>query len=108
MHTPSPGSFRVSRYVPIAPAAMRTFAKVKSSAMTPRHPSVPNLIEVTFPMLRLAFAPGNSSDQFFVSGCSKLLHDLAYILGMVTRGNENRIACLNHNQVLHSNESNKL
>jgi hypothetical protein len=28
----------------MAPATLRTLSKVKSSAMTPRHPSVPNLI----------------------------------------------------------------
>src|SRR3954463_5163989 len=48
----------------------RTFSKVKSSAMTPRQPSVPNLISCAIGRL-------NQFLQFFLV---EMLHDLADIL----------------------------
>src|SRR6202041_2470452 len=42
----------------MACATVRTFSYVKSSAMTPRHPSVPNLIGVTAQSISDAFSAG--------------------------------------------------
>src|SRR5690349_18760464 len=47
MSTPAPGFSARATYRTIAHATLRTFANVKSSAITPRHPSVPNLIVFT-------------------------------------------------------------
>ncbi len=45
--TPAPGFSARTTYRAIAHATVRTLAKVKSSAITPRQPSVPNLIVLT-------------------------------------------------------------
>src|ERR1700722_3737224 len=45
--TPALGFSARTTYRVIAHDTLRTFAKVKSSAITPRHPSVPNLIVLT-------------------------------------------------------------
>src|SRR5579864_3502228 len=45
--TPAPGFSARTTYRAIAHATLRTLAKVKSSAITPRQPSVPNLIVLT-------------------------------------------------------------
>src|SRR5215469_12560292 len=117
-------------YPAIAPATRRTLSKVKSSAMIPRHPSVPNLI---------SFRMGNA-----VSLCSfglqfqgkrecgsqptctqpetrnwklcqpahflfvKILHDLAHVLGVMTRCDQQRIGGFHDYQITHSDSGDKL
>src|ERR1700722_1397104 len=53
MKIPRRGSSSFNTYEAIAPATRRTLSKVKSSAMIPRQPSVPNLIScaIVFPVL---------------------------------------------------------
>src|SRR3954471_23161602 len=76
----------------------RTFSKVKSSAMTPRQPSVPNLISCAIGRL----------NQFLQFLFVEMLHDLAYILCMLTRRDEKRVIGVYDDEVPHTHNSYKL
>src|ERR1700687_1190902 len=96
-------------YQAIAPATRRTLSNVKSSAMSPRQPSVPNLISCAM----------NDSRHWPVTSCHysycslitghfllhqlmhlllvQILHDLAHILSLLSGRNQQRIGRLHHN-----------
>src|SRR5215472_8941736 len=82
----------------MALAARRTLSKVKSSAIMPRQPSVPNLTAVLFPMFL---------EQFFAAICGKLFDYFADILRMVPRSDKNSVFRLDHNKVFHADERNE-
>src|ERR1700689_4816102 len=56
--TSAPGFSARTVYRAIASVTVRTFSYVKSSAITPRQPSVPNLISVTAQSISDAFSAG--------------------------------------------------
>src|SRR3954469_671596 len=71
----------------------RTFSNVKSSAMTPRQPSVPNLISCAIGRL----------NQFLHLLVVEVLHDLADVLRVLAGGDEQGIVGVYNHQVLHPN-----
>src|ERR1051325_4571048 len=75
--TPRWGSSYFKTYDAIAPATRRTFSKVKSSAIMPRQPSVPNLISCPMTL-------GQLVHFLFV----QILHNLADILRLLPGGNQ--------------------
>src|SRR5882672_11351240 len=107
MMTPRVGSSCLRTYAAIAPATRRTLSNVKSSAMRPRQPSVPNLIGVTRPgSLAMEFV--KRSDQFVQLLLVEVLHYLADVLRLITRGDEQSVVGFHHDQVVHSNHGDKL
>src|SRR5882762_8982600 len=89
----------------MACATMRAFAKVKSSAMTPRQPSVPNLIEdmCAGKSIREAIYSQNSRigllQEVFPALRFEPFHDFANVLGAVARADEQRVRRLNHDKI---------
>src|SRR5438477_12983606 len=92
---------------------MRAFAKVKSSAITPRQPSVPNLIEdmCAGKSIREAINSKNSRigllEKFLPALRFEPFHDFSYILGAVARADKQRIWCLNHHQITDADRGNE-
>src|SRR3954462_2020869 len=62
----------------------RTFSKVKSSAMTPRQPSVPNLISCAIGRL-------NQFLHFFII---EVFYDLADVLRVLAGGDKEGVVCV--------------
>src|SRR5256885_14932467 len=97
----------------MACATMRAFAKVKSSAITPRQPSVPNLIEdmCAGKSIREAINSKNSRigllEKFLPALRFEPFHDFSYILGAVARADKQRIWCLNHHQITDADRGNE-
>ena len=89
----------------MACATVRAFAKVKSSAMTPRQPSVPNLIEdmSAGKSIRDAKHSQNSRigllEEVFPALRFEPFHDFSHILGTVAWTNQQRIGSLNHDKI---------
>src|SRR5690348_10495558 len=88
------GSFdRDFMYSACACATRRTLPNVKSSAITPRQPSVPNLIWVGCGIRRLKVAR--------LPGAPEGVHDLAHILRPTARDDQERILAVDDDHVLH-------
>src|ERR1700722_6042100 len=89
----------------MAAAATRTFAYVKSSAMIPRQPSVPNFTTVVS-----AISTRSSSnpplDQGVPSPPPQLRHYLAHILRPVASSDQQRVLRLHDYQITHPNQCN--
>src|SRR6266403_5574674 len=91
-------------------ATTRAFAKVKSSAMMPRQPSVPNLMESIY-----VDAKYTRGEQFANSRIGLLqevfppllfepFHDFANVLGAFARANEQRVGRIHDDQVVHTDQ----
>src|SRR5215472_14526632 len=100
MMTPRFGSSCFWTYAAMAPATRRTLSKVKSSAITPRHPSVPNLISVIPVLYRL----GQLCPLLLV----EMFHNFSDILGAIECSNQQCVIGLNHDQVVDANDGNEL
>src|SRR6267143_6435063 len=111
MMTPARASSQRTTYRAMACATMRAFANVKSSAITPRQPSVPNLIAVisrrgnytrsdSFPNSRIGLLEEIPPALFF-----KPFHDFADVLGAITWADEQRVECIHDDQVVHTDYS---
>src|SRR6266849_10206381 len=107
MSTPLRASSLRTTYRAIACATVRAFAKVKSSAMTPRQPSVPNRIEVIageytrcelFAKSRIGLL-----EEVFPALLLEPLHEFGDVLGAVARADEQRVGSLDDDQVAHAN-----
>src|ERR1700730_11576631 len=91
-------------------ATIRAFANVKSSAITPRQPSVPNLIEVMFTAksIRERDCSPNSRIGLLEEVLPTLLcepfHDFADVLRAVARADQQRIRSIHDDQVVHANQ----
>src|SRR5438132_12952440 len=89
----------------MACATMRAFAKVKSSAITPRQPSVPNLTEdmCAGKSIREAIDSKNSRigllEQLLPALRFEPVHALSYILGAAPGAGQQRIRGFNHHQI---------
>src|SRR2546430_14638893 len=115
MSTPARGSSLLITYAAMAAATRRTFSKVKSSAIMPRQPSVPNLISVG---MRIQQDNNNCgiaevqncgvdgacrrSNQVFALFLVQVLHHLADVLRALQCGDEQRVVGFHYHQVLHS------
>src|SRR6266851_9218689 len=98
----------------MACATTRAFAKVKSSAMMPRQPSVPNLI----PVIRCwgKYTRSNRSangrigllEEVFPALLFEPFHDLADVLGAVSRADEQSIGRFDDNEIAHANRRHEL
>src|SRR5438046_10266131 len=92
----------------MACATVRAFAKVKSSAMTPRQPSVPNLIEDmgAGKSIRDAKHSQNSRigllEEVFPALRFEPFHDFSHILGTVAWTNQQRIGSAHHYKTTHA------
>src|SRR5690349_15939546 len=85
----------------------RTLSKVKSSAIMPRHPSVPNLICVA---IDSCFASVNSGGlhQPLHLLLVEIFHNFADILRMLTRGDEQGIFRFDDDEIADPNRCDKL
>src|SRR5216684_843249 len=83
----------------MAYATLRTFPNVKSSAITPRHPSVPNFNSV---ISAATLNPFRLSDQRPLSVLVQPFHNLADVLRAVPRANQQRVARFDNDDVFHS------
>src|SRR5260221_1696500 len=90
-------------------ATTRAFAKVKSSAMMPRQPSVPNLMESIYVDAKYTrrehFANSRIGllKEIFPALLFEPFHDFADVLGAVARADEQRIGSFHDNEVTHAN-----
>src|SRR5690348_4631549 len=80
-------------YSACAWATRRTLPKVKSSAITPLQPSVPNLIWVGCGIRRLKVAG--------LVGAPEGVHDLAHVLRTTARDDQERVLAVDDDNVLH-------
>src|SRR6266849_2939557 len=83
----------------MAYATLRTLSNVKSSAITPRHPSVPNFNPV---ISAATLNPPRLSDQRPLSVLVQPFHDLADVLRAVPRANQQRVKRFDNDDVFHS------
>src|SRR5260370_13329396 len=84
---------------------MRTFSTVKSSAITPRHPSVPNFNSV---ISAATLNPPHLSDQRPLSVFVQPFHNLADVLRAVPRANQQGVARFDDDYILHPDCRHKL
>src|SRR5260370_39013483 len=84
---------------------MRTFSTVKSSAITPRHPSVPNFNSV---ISAATLNPPRLSDQRPLSVLVQPFHNLADVLRAVPRANQQGVARFDDDDILHPDRRHKL
>src|SRR2546429_9367948 len=88
-------------------ATTRAFAKVKSSAMTPRQPSVPNRIEVIVGEYTRCELLANNRigllEEIFLSLVFQPFHDFSDVLCTVARADKQRVGRLDDDQVAHTN-----
>src|SRR5712692_3998533 len=89
----------------MAYATLRTFSNVKSSAITPRHPSVPNFNSV---ISAATLNPFRLSDQRPLSVLVQPFHNLADVLRAVPRANQQGVARFDNDDVFHSDRRYKL
>src|ERR1700722_14993008 len=80
----------------MACAAMRTFAKVKSSAITPRQPSVPNRMAISGEL------DLEGLDKAAQSVLLKPFYDFPDVLRTVARTQQQGVFGFDQNQVAHS------
>src|ERR1019366_1411088 len=87
----------------------RTLSKVKSSAMMPRHPSVPNLIcaAINLPWSKFAIYKAGL-DQPLELLFVEVLDHFAHVLRMFARGDQQRIVGFDDDQVLHPHDCDEL
>src|SRR5690348_12077853 len=86
----------------MAAATRRTFSKVKSSAIMPRQPSVPNLIgSIHIPQVNKSVA-SVSSEQLGQLLVAEVFYDLAHVLRMLARGYQNGVFRLDYNHIAHA------
>src|SRR6267154_787683 len=85
-------------------ATIRAFANVKSSAMTARQPSVPNLIEGILSEYTRCELFANSRigllEEAFLSLFFQPFHDFAHILRAVAGADQQRIGRLDNDEIL--------
>src|SRR5438477_1322367 len=121
--TPFLASSPRTTYRAIASATMRAFANVKSSAIMPRHPSVPNVIGVISRSIREGrkqkrAALARPTLQIFrplQPQLQKLLnllffqpfHNFTYLLRSLSRANQQRFRCLPDHQIIHPDARHK-
>src|SRR5216684_5172541 len=97
----------------MACATTRAFAKVKSSAMMPRQPSVPNLISVIRCWGKYTRSNRSANgrigllEEVFPPLLFEPFHDFADVLGAIARADEKGIGGFNHNEVTHANRGHK-
>src|SRR6266849_2582869 len=112
MSTPLRASSLRTTYRAIACATVRAFAKVKSSAMTPRQPSVPNRIEVIageytrcelFAKSRIGLL-----EEVFPALLLEPLHEFGHVLGTVAGANEQRIGRLDDDEITYADGGDEL
>src|SRR5437016_937616 len=88
-------------------ATTRAFVKVKSSAITPRQPSVPNRIEVIAGEYTRCELFANSRigllEEIFPSSVFQPFHDFSDLLRAAARADEQRIGRLDDDEVAHTN-----
>src|SRR5450432_2732059 len=92
----------------MAAAAVRTFSKVKSSAMTPRQPSVPNLMGLASLMALAADSSAFALYQVDTLDRRQALDHLPYILATVAGSHQDGVLGLNHHDVVDAHEGDKL
>ena len=93
----------------MAAAAMRTFAKVKSSAIMPRHPSVPNLMGCDLPCFVYLCIRCHARSRIVRDSLRyQFLHHFAHILRVFARGDQQGIVCLDDHEVVHAHQRNEL
>src|SRR6266478_1942257 len=91
-------------------ATIRAFANVKSSAITARQPSVPNLIAVMIIAKSIRerdYSPNSRIgllEEVLPALLFKPFHDLADVLRAVARADEQRIGCIHDDQVVHPDQ----
>src|SRR5712692_511222 len=101
----------------MACATLRTFSNVKSSAMTPRQPSVPNLMPVTFSILVGAVGcrhtcHGGTTRRYNLEQIAMLFplepfYDPAHFLGAITPAEEQGVRRLDNDEVVHADGRNE-
>src|SRR5229473_3261327 len=89
----------------MAYATLLTFSNVKSSAITPRHPSVPNFNSV---ISAATLNPRRLSDQRPLSVFVQPFHNLADVLRAVPRANQQGVARFDDDDILHADRRYKL
>src|SRR5258705_2554398 len=91
-------------------ATTRAFAKVKSSAMMPRQPSVPNLMESIYVDAKYTrrehFANSRIGllQEVFPPPLFEPFHDFSDVLGAFALANEQRIGRIHNDQVVHTDQ----
>src|SRR5579859_215119 len=114
--TPLRASSLRTTYRAIERATMRAFANVKSSAITPRQPSVPNLIAVikqgkVYAKRYIRQTAGLACLRRLKKRLAAILfqpfHDFSDVLGAVARHDEQGVRSFDHDEVAHADGRDK-